>query len=307
MSSLRAAVLGANGLVGSALLARLGRSGAEIEAVGLHRTDLEQALSGNVEQLRRLLGGYDLVYNCIGFSGVDLAEQQRERAWFANAVIPNRVAAAMERGSGRLVQLSSDYVFDGQITGPYPTDAEPNPLQYYGETKLWGERSVLHPELKTPMVAVVRAAWVFGATGPAHSDFPNAIAGKLLSASSAEVTKLGLGAPTSVNDLAEYLLRLGVAPDHEFAGIHHAVASGATSWFDFAQAIARDLGFGAAAIRERVPNPAEGAEVLIARRPANSVLEQTSVSGYQIDHWSAGWQRYLPTLRTRLGLPDLAH
>jgi dTDP-4-dehydrorhamnose reductase len=201
-------------------------------------------------------------------------------------------------------------VFDGELVGPYSTDAEPNPIQYYGETKLWGEKSVLHPEIKTPMVAVVRAAWLFGATKPNHKDFPNAIAAQLLKADSAEVTKHGLGAPTSVDDLAEYLLRLGTAPDAEFAGLHHAVAAGATSWFDFAQRIASDLGFGPDAIRERVEGSVEGEAVgdqpPVAKRPANSVLKQTAVSGYQIDHWSAGWHRYLPTLRTRLGLPDLA-
>jgi dTDP-4-dehydrorhamnose reductase len=226
--------------------------------------------------------GHDVVLNCAGWTAVDDAEDHEAEAFSANAVGPAVLARAAARAGSRLVHVSTDYVFDGAASSPYPTDAPIRPRSAYGRTKAAGEWAV-RAELPSDHL-IVRTAWLYGAHG---SCFPKTIARVAVERGAVAVVDDQLGQPTWTVDVADFVERLVVsgAP----SGTYHATASGEASWFELAQEVCDSAGLG-----RQVVKPTTSAEFeRPAPRPSYSVLGHEAadrVGVASIADWRERWR-----------------
>ena len=249
---------------------------------GFDRSNLD--LEESPEKLASALVNSDVIVNAVAYTKVDLAENEPEFAHFANAVVPGKLARAADLVGARLIHISTDYVFDGTAKTPYQTYSEANPMSVYGKTKLLGEDAVLGFE----NTQVVRTSWLYGRYG---KNFAKTIASKLRQGQELCVVDDRIGSPTHTLDLAEFLVELGSEPMSE--RVLHGVSSGSTSWFGFAQQIARSIGLDEGLV---VPT-ATASHQTAAPRPAFSVLEPSVLSGYRIPPWQEGWSQALPRFK----------
>ena len=249
-------ITGAGGQVGRLLAGEAPRHGYQVRAL-THRdfdiTDPEAAF-------RQVRGG-DLVVNCAAFTNVDAAESEPETARAVNAVGPGNLARACAAAGARLIHLSTDYVFGGDLRRPYEISDQTGPLSVYGRTKLDGELAV-HAEL--PEAHVVRTSWVY--TGGAGTDFV-AVMRKLAETDrTIDVVSDQTGSPTYARDLVGALLQIAAGGVH--APVLHAANAGAASRFDQARAVFELVGADPERVRpvgtDTVPRP--------ARRPVFSAL-----------------------------------
>ena len=218
----RIAVVGAGGMLGTDLMHALGgRDATALTRNELDITDREAALD--------VLSGYDVIVNTSAYTRVDDAESDEENAHLVNAVGPHNLALAAARHGARLVQLSTDYVFDGTATEPYAEDAPRHPVSAYGRTKAAGELLAL--EHNPGRTAIVRTAWLYGQHG---SSFPRTMLRLAADRDTLEVVNDQKGQPTWTGDLAAQIVVLVDAGTP--AGIFHGTNSGQATWFDLAQA-----------------------------------------------------------------------
>jgi dTDP-4-dehydrorhamnose reductase len=231
--------------------------------------------------------GYDVVVSCAAFTAVDAAQEQEGLAFAVNAVAAANVARASRAAGARLVQISTDYVFAGDATAPYPEDAPVAPRSAYGRTKAAGEWAV---RAENPDHLVVRTAWLYGANGPS---FPRTIARVLRERGGVDVVTDQVGQPTWTVDLADLVLRLVVAQAP--AGTYHGTSSGRGSWFELAQEVAVALGMAEDVVRPTTSD----AYVRPAPRPAFSVLGHDALQAVGVDpigDWRGRWRAAAPTL-----------
>lgn len=211
----------------------------------------------------------DWVVNTAAFTAVDRAEREQACAFSVNAQGAANLAEACRRVSARMVQLSTDYVFDGAKSSPYrPTDAT-NPLNVYGQSKLAGEHKVW--EILHDRSLILRTAWVYSLRGPS---FLTTILRLMQERESLQVVEDQIGTPTSATNLA-YAVLLGV--QHELCGVHHWTDAGTASWYDFAVAVQEEA-LARGIVRRNVPImpiPSD-AYPTAARRPRYSVLDRGS-------------------------------
>jgi dTDP-4-dehydrorhamnose reductase len=269
-------VTGAAGMLGTDLVALLRDAGDDVTPVTRTRLDLldEAAVSEAVD-------GQDVVVNCAAWTAVDDAEEHEREAFAVNADAPRLLARACAKHGGRLVQLSTDYVFDGSATAPYSEDAPLRPVSAYGRTKAAGEEAVRR-ELPAAHL-VVRTAWLYGAHGGC---FPKTIARVARERGGVSVVHDQVGQPTWTADVADLVVRLVRAEVP--AGTYHATSSGAGSWFEFAREVVA-----AAGLDPEVVRPTTSAEfVRPAPRPAYSVLSHRSLERAgvaPIGDWRQRW------------------
>ena len=252
-------VTGAAGQLGTHLLELL--DGADV--VGVTRADLDITDGDAVDALVRDTRP-DVVVNAAAYTAVDAAEEAEADAFAGNELGPRLLAEALARRGGRLVHVSTDYVFAGDATRPYEPDDPTGPRTVYGRSKLAGEQAV---RAALPGSHVVRTAWVYG--GPS-ANFVDTMIKLEQSRETVDVVNDQLGSPTWVRDLAAALIALG-STDVPGAVLHY-VNSGQASWFDLAREVFRLVG----ADPERV-HPVSSAQFpRPAPRPAWSVLGTTS-------------------------------
>ncbi|KAB1650471.1 dTDP-4-dehydrorhamnose reductase [Pseudoclavibacter endophyticus] len=205
--------------------------------------------------------GHDAVINAAAYTRVDDAEGDEDAAYTVNATGAANLAVAAREAGARFVQLSTDYVFRGDATSPYPEDAPLDPISAYGRTKAAGERLARaeHPD----GTLIVRTAWLYGAGG---GNFARTMARLAASRPSVEVVADQLGQPTFTGDLAAQIVALldADAP----AGVYHGTNAGEVSWHGFAREIFRLVGAEPDAVHETDSS----AFVRPAPRPAYSVL-----------------------------------
>jgi dTDP-4-dehydrorhamnose reductase len=249
-------VTGAGGMLGRDLVHVLSGAGEEVTAVTRAELDITSAgaLSGAVP-------GHDVVVNSAAWTDVDGAEEHEDEATRVNGLGPQLLAAACATSDARLVQLSTDYVFEGTSATPYPEDAPLAPRSAYGRSKAAGETAVrtLLPESSY----VVRTAWLYGEHG---RNFVRTIATAEQSRETLDVVDDQVGQPTWSHEVAGAILRLVTA--NAPSGTYHATASGQVSWCGLARAVFEELG----ADPERIKPTTTDAFPRPAPRPAYSVL-----------------------------------
>jgi dTDP-4-dehydrorhamnose reductase len=250
---MRYLIAGGHGMLGRDLARVL--DGRAVTALGRAELDITDAAA-----VARAVPGHDVVINAAAFTRVDDAESREAEAFAINATGAGLLAAAAADAGARFVQLSTDYVFDGAATTPYPEDAARDPKGAYGRTKAEGERLVLEAH---PGAHLVRTAWLYGAHGPNFARTMLRLAGERETVS---VVADQVGQPTWTLDLAHAIVTLldAEAP----AGIYHGTNSGQASWFEFARAIFAVSGLDP----DRVLPIDSAAYPLPAPRPAYSVL-----------------------------------
>jgi dTDP-4-dehydrorhamnose reductase len=250
-------VTGAGGQLGHHLVDLL--AGADVFAPTRAELDITDA-----EAVRAALAEYrpDVVVNAAAYTAVDAAETDEDTADRVNHLGPRNLAEALAAaGSGRLVHVSTDYVFAGDASAPYEVDAPVGPTGAYGRTKLAGERAVL--EALPERAHVVRTAWVYGGPGP---NFVHTMLRLERERETVDVVADQIGSPTYVRDLAGALLELGRSAVP--GGTLHYVNAGRASWFELAREVFRLAG----ADPERVRPTDTASFPRPARRPAWSVL-----------------------------------
>ena len=218
----------------------------------------------------------DGIVNCAAYTAVDRAESDEELARRLNAEAPAYLAYAVGQRGGWMIQISTDYVFDGTNHTPYVETDDTCPNSVYGRTKLTGELNVL---MLCPRSVVIRTAWLY-------STFGNNFVKTMLRLGR-EKQELGvifdqIGTPTYARDLARAIFAVigkGIVP-----GTYHFTNEGVTSWYDFTKAIYRLAGITTCHVR-----PLHTAEYpTAAARPHYSVLDKTKlkqVYGIDIPYW----------------------
>ena len=185
-------VTGANGMLGTDLVDLLRSQGEDVTAASRSTLDVTAA-----DAVADAVAGHDVVVNCAAWTAVDDAEEHEGEALVVNAEAPRLLARAAAASGARLVQVSTDYVFDGSADTPYPEDAQLSPVSAYGRTKAAGETAVRdeHPGGHL----VVRTAWLYGAHGGC---FPKTIARVARERGEVRVVDDQVGQPTWTADVA---------------------------------------------------------------------------------------------------------
>jgi len=254
MTGGRVLVTGGGGMLGQDLAQALeGRDATILARAQLDITD-PAAVDAAVE-------GHDVVVNAAAYTRVDDAESDEAAALAINGTGAGNLAAAAARHGATIIQVSTDYVFDGSATSPYDEDAPIAPRSAYGRTKAEGERLVA---LENPdRHIIVRTAWLYGAGGP---NFARTMLRLAKDHETVSVVTDQVGQPSWTADVAASIVRL-IDADIE-RGIFHATNAGSASKFDFARAVFEVAGLDPS----RVHPTDSAAFVLPAPRPAYSVL-----------------------------------
>lgn len=199
----------------------------ELTTVGRPAVDLERA--GSAAEVIKAVKP-DIVINAAAYTAVDQAEDESERAFKINAEGAGEVAAAAASVGASIVQISTDYVFDGQSNQPYDEAAATNPISVYGRSKLAGEEAVRESNGRH---TIVRTAWVYS---PFGRNFVSSIVSAAATRPELFVVSDQRGCPTSALDLADGVLAL--ISSAQFRGeVFHLAGNGAASWFEFATEI----------------------------------------------------------------------
>lgn len=256
---LKVFVTGANGQLGRDVVRAWTAAGHEVLGFGRSALDVTDRTA-----VVRLLESQrpDLVVNCAAWTAVDACESDPERARMANADAVANLVEGCASGSTRLVQVSTDYVFDGTQPAPYVETDVPNPMSVYGATKLAGERAAL--ELGD-RASVVRTSWVCSEHGSNMVKTILRLAGER---PQLQFVADQVGHPTFTADLAEQLRRIA---DEGIPGVIHATNQGAVSWYEFAREVVAASGRDPDMVQPIATSDLDPPRP--APRPANSVLD----------------------------------
>ena len=241
-------------------------------------TDVQELDITNVDAIRQFVDDHQIegIINCAAYTAVDKAEENEELCTKLNAEAPAYLAKAIGDRGGWMIQISTDYVFDGTHHIPYVEDDDTCPNSVYGRTKLVGELNV---QKLCEQSMIIRTAWLY-------STFGNNFV-KTMIRLGKEKPELGvifdqIGTPTYARDLAKVIITVinkGIVP-----GVYHFSNEGVISWYDFTKAIHRMVGIMTCHVRPlhtaEYPTP--------ANRPHYSVLDKTKIKvtyGIEIPYW----------------------
>ncbi len=256
---MRLLITGSGGQLGIDLVRCCEAAGDDVIATGRSELDVSDrdAVHGAVSSLRP-----DAVINCAAWTAVDACEGDPDRAIAQNGLAVRWLAESCDNAGSRLVQISTDYVFDGLLERPYNEWDAPSPQSVYGASKLAGEREAL---VLGGSAAVVRTSWVCSENG---SNMVRTI--MRLADQHPELTFVSdqVGCPTFTADLAPAIRRIAV---ERRSGIHHVTNQTATSWYGFARDVVAAMGKNPEMVRAITTDELQPARP--ARRPANSVLD----------------------------------
>ncbi len=272
-------IAGVNGLLGSTLY-----KAAAGNCLGTGHSDVDIGEEAAVKDFVNRYPGITHIVNCAAFSLVDLAESKREEAYRANALGPENLAKIAKESGIKLVHISTDYVFPGDVHRPLVETDPVGPCNYYGQTKLEGEEKV---RKILPSACIVRTSWIFGEGG---KNFVAKLLQLLMGPNEIRLTDDHWGRPTYAPDLADALLRL-----LDSSGTYHFANAGVATKYEFGLAMrdeAAALGFPIAAKSilavpsSTFPSP--------CKRPAYSGFNTAKIEKkIQIRSWKEALREYL--------------
>lgn len=266
-------ITGASGQLGTALQ-QTAPADAEINAIDVEDVDLTDH---PMLRARLTVEAPEIIINAAAYTAVDKAESDEETAREINAGAVAIMAEAMQDTGGKLVHVSTDFVFDGKSSRPYRPDDTRNPVSVYGKTKAQGEDCLLPSDL------LVRTSWVYAAGG---ANFVRTMIRLMNERDELSIVADQIGAPTWATGLAQTIWGLVGA---EAKGTFHHSDAGVASWYDFAVAIAEEAA--EIGLLQRVPviKPILTAGYSTpASRPAFSLLDSRSTRSKLGDspaHW----------------------
>ena len=223
----------------------------------------------------------DIIINCATMTAVDLCESEQENAYRVNSQGAKYLAQAAAQIDAKLIQVSTDYVFDGKKKEPYIESDATNPVNVYGTTKLQGELFVLEHCKKS---MIVRTAWLYGE----GKNFVKTMLRLADSGNKIRVVADQFGTPTSTIELAKTIIYL---METEAYGIYHATCEGSCSWYEFAEMI-----FQVAGKDVKVEAITTAEYKTPAQRPLYSVLDNKALRerhGYYMKDWKVAFTDYM--------------
>jgi dTDP-4-dehydrorhamnose reductase len=255
-------ILGTGGRLGAALMREYGE---EYDIAGFNRAQLDLA---SLNDVREKLGAmnFDVLINAAAFTNVDACETERDRAFLINAEAPAILAEICHAKGAKLIQFSTDYVFDGEKRAPYREQDQANPISLYGDSKLAGEKNVLTAENGH---FIVRVSWVFG---PDRPSFIDAMIKRAQEDEKIAAVSDKFSTPTYTHDIARMLPQFF---DRRLeGGILHFANAGKCSWQEYAQWALDCCGDAGIPLKARTVGALKLSEMKnwIARRPVYSVL-----------------------------------
>ena len=256
-----------------------------------YNTDVQELDITNQEAVSRFVDDHQIdgIVNCAAYTAVDKAEDNQELCDLLNHIAPAYLAEAVEKRGGWLIQISTDYVFDGTNHTPYVETDPVCPNSTYGRTKLAGEQAAQQACSRT---MIIRTAWLY-------STFGNNFVKTMIRLGN-EKPELGvifdqIGTPTYARDLALCIMT-AINQDVK-SGVYHFSNEGAISWYDFTKAIHRIAGINDCHVRplhtSEYPTP--------AARPHYSVLDKTKIKqtyGIEIPYWEESLKECVKKLIT---------
>lgn len=280
-------VTGSNGQLGSALR----KEASNFRNDHFMFTDITELDITSEAEVKRFFSANkpDCVINCAAYTAVDQAESEQANANLLNATAVRHLAEASTKIGALMIQISTDYVFDGKNCRPYKESDPTNPKTSYGKSKLNGELEVIFNAGRS---VIVRTSWLYSEYG---HNFVKAIMNKAIKGETLKVVADQAGTPTYATDLAKALLTMIPQVPSKIRGkIYNYSNEGICSWYDFAKAVTEFMGRDHEVIpimSHELKNP--------AARPHYSVLDKTSIKkdfGLCIPHWRQSLQQCIQHL-----------
>lgn len=282
-------VTGRDGQLGRHLLGSV-PEGWQIKATGSRDLDIRDrtAVLSFVEEFRP-----ELLINASAYTAVDRAEDDKENARSVNGTGVANLAEAMRVTDGRMIHISTDFVFDGKKSSPYLADDMPDPLNVYGVSKLEGEQLCL--EILKDKATIIRTSWVYSAFG---NNFVLTMLRLMRERDEIGVVDDQVGTPTWAGSLADAVWS---AARQKVSGVLHWTDAGVASWYDFAVAIQEDaLAIGLLERKIMVKPIRAEAYPTPARRPPYSVLDKSAtweILDCPVHHWRQNLRMMLRKLK----------
>ena len=282
-------VVGCHGMLGCELMEVLSAAGIPCVGTGRERDITDTAGIAAFVRGQR----FAWIVNAAAYTAVDRAEDEPEQAQSLNALGAENLAHAATTSSARLIQLSTDYVFDGTGRQPYTEEDPVSPVGVYARTKAEGERRVV---VACPEAVILRTAWLYGRHGP---NFVHTLLRLLRERQRVTVVDDQYGTPTHTASLCRVILALMSHCPH-VNGLYHVTDGGEATWFSFATAIAAEAArLGLVPGTCRVEPCTTAAYPTRARRPPYSVLSQkkiTALLGVAPTPWRLALANFLQTM-----------
>lgn len=283
---MRILVTGKNGQLATALF-EVGSTDPDMEVVALDRAALDVCDEVSVERAVAEIRP-DIVVNAAAYTAVDKAESEQEHAFAANEAGPRILATAAAKRGIPIIHISTDYVFDGEKSGPYVEDDPVSPAGVYGASKLAGEIAVAEAN---PKHAVFRTAWVYSATG---HNFVKTMLRLAADRDQLNVVDDQHGNPSYAPHLAKAILSVARTihekPELEPWGVYHLAGTGATTWCRLAREVFRCSEAAGGPYAEVAPITTSDYPTP-AKRPANSQLDCSKaekIFGVKLPAWQTG-------------------
>ncbi len=270
-------IAGAQGQVGSAFAQLLDTT--ELDVLLTDQSDVDIT---NMDQVRKYveINRPDVIINCAGTGGVEYCQQHSDLAYKVNAIGARNLSVAARSVHGKMVQLSTDDIFDGKATESYNEFSVPAPVSVYGKSKLAGEEFV---KTIAPRYLIIRSSWVYG-------NGENFVTWLLQEAEKSETIEISadqFGSPTSAKELARAIYRLLMEDAY---GLYHVVCQGVCSRREFAERILSLAGKTNAVI------PVSGDGKKGDGRPAYAVLDNLMLRLEEMElpkHWEEALKEYM--------------
>lgn len=276
-------VTGVRGQLGYDVVNELEKRG--IEAVGVDIQEMDITDADSVNKVIKAAAP-DAVIHCAAYTAVDAAEENEELCRKVNADGPQNIANVCKELDIKMVQISTDYVFNGQGENFWKPEDACEPQSVYGQTKYEGELAVRNTLEK---YFIVRIAWVFGING---KNFVKTMLGLAEKFDTIRVVNDQFGSPTYTYDLAKLLVDMVLTEKY---GVYHATNEGTCSWYEFACAIFKEAGIDMNVVP--VSTEEYGAK---ANRPANSRMSKDKLTenGFEkLPAWQDALKRYIAALK----------
>ena len=278
-------VTGANGMLAKEVKERF-HKGNEIIATDVAELDItnEKMVNEVIAEIKP-----DYIINCAAYTAVDKAEENYELADKINGDGPKNLAKSAKTVGAKLVHISTDYVFGGDldVSKDYDEDDEKEPVTVYGKTKLHGEQGI---EENMDEYYIFRTAWLYGVGG---NNFVKTMTKLGSTRDEINVVSDQHGSPTYAKDLADIIYQ---AIEKKIPyGIYNATNQGYTTWYEFTKEILKEQGIKCKVNPVTTEEYIDMMKITQAKRPFNSQLSKNKLLklGIQIPEWKDGLKRYL--------------
>ena len=266
-------ITGSNGQLGRSLLKSKPKS---IEVIATNSTNFNLL---KINECKEFLieSKPDWIINAGAYTAVDLAESEPNKAMSINGVAPTELAKTIKKIGGKILQISTDFVFDGNSKSPYKPIDEPNPINIYGKTKLFGERGIQEVLNNTNQYLIIRTSWVMG---PIGRNFATTMLNLHKTKDNISVVSDQIGCMTSTLSLSKIcwsIIKKNNLQYEKESCILHWSESGISSWFDIATEIG-DLALSIKLLEKSAKvTPISSEEYITkAKRPRFSLLDSKS-------------------------------